>query len=453
MPTPPVAPPPPPPTVAPQVAASPPSGTAPPDEARSRLDPRLAPLEPPPEPELEPELEAVETRAWLPRRISLARRPGGEPARRERRLAARRLPRPTLRLALPRGGGGKRIVGLEIGASQLAAAQVSNDGVPELHQLARQPLAPGVVVGGEVRDPDALAHALRAFFAGNRLPRKGVRLGVASNRIGVRVFEIAGVGDDRQLANAVRFRAHETLPIPAHEAILDYRVLDETVNDSGQPVKRVLLVVAHRELVERYVDACRKAGIVLSGIDLEAFALLRSLAPPTDRDGSALVAVAIGHERSTLAVSDGRVCEFTRVLEWGGWALNIALARVLDSTPFEVEGIKRGLSLAGGPAPEGLSSEQAAAVLDAVRLELDSLARELVSSLRFYQGQPGSLGIGEIVIAGGTAQMPGLAEELERLVGVRVRVGNPLGRLGVSKRVPESDLGSLAIAIGLGIED
>ncbi len=395
----------------------------------------------------------AETRGSVRRRIVRGRGPGCATERAERRPAARRLPHSFSRFALRRGGGGTRIVGLKIGASQLAAAHVSNDGAPALHQLARQPLASGVVVGGEVRDPDALAEALRAFFAANRLPRKGVRLGVASNRIGVRVFEIAGVEDNRQLANAVRFRAHETLPIPAHEAILDYRVLDETVNDSEQPVKRVLLVVAHRELVERYVDACKKAGIVLSGIDLEAFALLRSLAPPADRDGSALVAVAIGHERSTLAVSDGRVCEFTRVLEWGGWALNVALARVLDSTPSDVEGVKRGLSLAGGPAPDELSLDQAAAALDTVRRQLDSFARELVSSLRFYQGQPGSLGIGEILIAGGTAQLPGLAEELERLVGVRVRVGNPLGRLSVAKGLPEDDLGSLAIAIGLGIED
>ena len=44
---------------------------------------------------------------------------------------------------------------------------------------------------------------------------------------------------------------------------------------------------------------------------------------------------------------------------------------------------------------------------DAVRRELQTFARELVSSLQFYQNQPGSLGIGEIVLTGGTAQLPG----------------------------------------------
>jgi Tfp pilus assembly PilM family ATPase len=85
---------------------------------------------------------------------------------------------------------------------------------------------------------------------------------------------------------------------------------------------------------------------------------------------------------------------------------------------------------------------------------VQTFARELVSSLQFYQNQPGSLGIGEVVLTGGTAHLPGLAEELERLIGVRVRIGDPLARLKIPKRLgtPEQ-IGSLAVAIGLGIED
>src|SRR5207248_830457 len=238
----------------------------------------------------------------------------------------------------PRGRkGAKRLVGLKVGASQLAAARVSNNGAAELLQIAREPLEPGIVVGGELRDPDALAAALKEFFAKHKLPKKGVRLGIANNRIGVRTFEVAGIDDQKQLTNAIRFRAQEALPIPIDEAVLDYQVLSESVDDEGRPTKRILLVVAYRELIDRYMDACKKAGIGLVGIDLEAFALLRALQAPQDGAGSdptaALVAVSIGHERSTFAVSDGRVCEFTRVLEWGGAALNVAIARAVDAAP------------------------------------------------------------------------------------------------------------------------
>src|SRR5438046_2884803 len=90
------------------------------------------------------------------------------------------------------------LVGLKIGASQLAAARVQNNGgIPRLTQVARAELEPGVVVSGEVRDVAALAKALDAFFTANRLPRKGIRLGIGTNRIGVQAVDINGVGDDR----------------------------------------------------------------------------------------------------------------------------------------------------------------------------------------------------------------------------------------------------------------
>jgi Tfp pilus assembly PilM family ATPase len=104
--------------------------------------------------------------------------------------------------------------------------------------------------------------------------------------------------------------------------------------------------------------------------------------------------------------------------------------------------------------PEGLREEQAVKAREALNRQVQSFARELVSSLQFYQNQPGSLGIGEIVLTGGTAHLGGFAEELGRLIGVRVRVGDPLVRVKIAKKLREPEqLGSLSVAIGLGIED
>jgi Tfp pilus assembly PilM family ATPase len=119
----------------------------------------------------------------------------------------------------------------------------------------------------------------------------------------------------------------------------------------------------------------------------------------------------------------------------------------------EVEAVKRGLSLNGGPAPENLTPEQATAALEALNRGVESLVRELVSSLTYYQSQPFSLAIGEIILTGGGAKLAGLTEELERQIGVPVRLGDPLGRLEVSQPIDESSVDSLAIAVGLGIED
>jgi type IV pilus assembly protein PilM len=351
----------------------------------------------------------------------------------------------------------QEIVGLKVGASQIAASRVVNNGGPaaKLLQLARVPLEPGVVVGGEVRDVAALATALDSFFTDNKLPRRGIRLGIGTNRIGVRTVDIDGVEDERQLANVVRFRAHEALSIPLDQAVLDYHVVSETVDESGAVSRRVLLAAAYREPIDHYVEACRAAGLELSGIDVEAFALLRAVAPRGgDVEGAptaASVVVSIGHDRSTLAISDGTVCDFMRVLDWGGSKLEAAIARELGLTRPEAAELKLELDLGGDAQNE--DDPNLARGRAAVERELQTLARELIASLQFYQGQPGSLAISKVFVTGGTTKLPGLAEELERLTRVPVRIADPLAGVQVSNGLAErDDLASLAAAIGLGVE-
>ena len=301
----------------------------------------------------------------------------------------------------------------------------------------------------------ALAKALDRFFTDNKLPRRGIRLGIGTNRIGVRTVDIEGVDDERQLGNVVRFRAHEALSIPLDQAVLDYHVVSETVDESGAVSRRVLLAAAYKEPIDHLVEACRAAGLELSGIDVEAFALLRAVAPRNgDSDGApsaASVVVSIGHDRSTLAISDGTACDFMRVLDWGGSKLEAVIAQELGLTKPEAAELKLELDL-GSDAPD--ADPRAPRARAAVERELETLARELIASLHFYQGQPGSLAISEVIVTGGTTKLPGLAEELGRLTRVPVRIADPLAGVQVTNGLAErDDLASLAAAIGLGVEN
>ena len=340
-------------------------------------------------------------------------------------------------------------VGVKVGASQIAAAEVHNNGGSKIVKLAREPLETGVVVGGEVRDIPALARALDEFFKKHELPRKGIRLGIGTNRVGVRVLDVDGIEDEKQLANAVTFRAHEALSIPMEQAVMDYHVVGSKQLNGGGVSHRVILAAAYREPIDHFAAAFDAAEIQLDAIDVEAFALLRAVAPkaaPSDSDRTAVVALALGHDRTTLAISDGQVCDFTRVLEWGGSRLDAAIARELGVTAEEAAELKLGLSLSNDDPAMGLAR-------NAVKHELTTLARELVASLQFYQAQPDSLALAEILVTGGTTRLPGFVEELERLVRARVRLADPLSAVQADANLSaRNDLASLAIAIGLGVD-
>ncbi|HZT85143.1 MAG TPA: type IV pilus assembly protein PilM [Gaiellaceae bacterium] len=381
-----------------------------------------------------------------------ARKPKRELSLPKRDLSLpKRAPKPRKAASPSSAGRHKQLVGLSIGASQLSAAVVVNNGRPKLVKAARRALPADVVVGGEVRDSEALANEIATFFSEADLPRKNVRLGIGSSRTGVRVFERPDVADPRQLANAIRFRAYETLPIPIEEAMLDYHVVEET-----NAPDRVLLAVAYRDLVDRYAATCAAAKIELVGIDIEAFALLRAVGGEPlkagERAEAARVAVSIGHDRTTVAVSDGRVCEFTRVLDWGGARVTAAVQRALDVDADEAERVKRTLDISA--AATDAADERTTRAVEAARREVHGLARELASSLHFYQDQPDSLGFAEITITGGGAHLQGLAEQLEELIGISVRVADPFARVGSGHGISSNGQdGALAVAIGLGIED
>ncbi len=377
---------------------------------------------------------------------------------RSRRGGAKPAPKPS---GSRNGKGGRKVVGLKIGASQIAAAVIApGEGRHDLVALARRPLEPGIVVDGEVRDGQALREALKSFFDEHKLPRKDVRVGVASNRIGVRTVDLSGIEDEARFDNAVRFKAHEVLPVSVSESVLDYRVVEERVTETGDVVRRVLLVVAPRDQVEPFASACTDVGLKLAGIDLEALGLLRAFVEPQPigtraSTDTATVVVAIGHESTTLLVAGGGACEFTRVFDWGGLALQQAIALELDVHTADAAAILHGLSLTG-EGHTGLDEETRVRALDAVRMRLTPFARELVSSLQFYQAQDGSLGIGEIVITGGTSHLHGLAEALHQMIGVSVRIGDPLQRVHVTNPLDEElrrAIGSLAVPIGLAIAD
>src|SRR3972149_2165221 len=69
---------------------------------------------------------------------------------------------------------------------------------------------------------------------------------------------------------------------PGGGARLGYQVVSESAGPDGVPVRRVLFVVAYRDLVDGYATACKHAGLRLVGVDLEAVALPRALPPFAD---------------------------------------------------------------------------------------------------------------------------------------------------------------------------
>lgn len=300
----------------------------------------------------------------------------------------------TLRKSSDRGS-----VGLDIDGRYLAAAEVQGGRV--VRAVSRE-LPDGLVRDGEVSDPAGLAELLKSFASESQLPRN-VRIGVTNQQIVVRVIELPRIDDEKQRESAVRFQAAEAIAMPLDEAVLDHQVAGYADSADGRPQMQVIVVAARRKMIEALVDAVKRAGMKVEGIDLDAFALVRTLA--TD-DGTqhdkARVYCHLGGV-TNLAVAVGASCFFTR-----------PLSAIWDE------------------------SDAAARLADEIRLSID-----------YYMTQAQAKPVGEVLLSGPGSGDDLLVSDLGVHLGLPVAVAQPLGTLDPA--VVGDDPRRYTVAAGLAL--
>jgi type IV pilus assembly protein PilM len=232
---------------------------------------------------------------------------------------------PTLTSLLARRSGGD-VVGLDIQPGLVAAVKVSVNGAIVVEQAAVSPLAADAVREGEVADRAVLTDTLRELFESSGLSKR-VRVGVANQRTVMRTLELPPMDDRKELAAAVNFQAQDQVPMPLANAVLDFHPLGVIDTPEG-PRERVVLVAAQRDMIESLLDAVRSAGLQPIGVDLSAFALIRSLYHPGVADAGRVLYLNVDG-LTNLAIADGPICGFTRVVGSGleGMAAQLAERR------------------------------------------------------------------------------------------------------------------------------
>jgi type IV pilus assembly protein PilM len=340
---------------------------------------------------------------------------------------------------------GKNLVGLDIEPGDVAAVQ-GTSGRVAVERAASAPLAAGAVREGEVADVDALADVLRELFSAHKLSKR-VRLGVANQRIVMRSIDLPPLKDEKQIASAIRFQAQEHIPMPLEQAVLEHQVVGQVDTPEG-PRTRVMVVAARRDMIDRLLEAVKRAGLSPQGIDLSAFAMIRALHRP-DRTGK-LVYVNVGGI-TNLAVADGVNCTFTRTIPSGTESIAAELAQRRGLTLEHAHGWLVHVGLRD--PVESIDGEQA--IVTEARVILADGARRLGSEIRntldFHSAHDEAGAMERAILTGPAINIPGFADEVATQIGLPFEVGlvseaKPGGFGGV-------DAGRLAVAAGLTVEE
>ncbi|MNP24472.1 Cell division protein FtsA [compost metagenome] len=210
----------------------------------------------------------------------------------------------------------------------------------------------------------------------------------------------------------------------------------------------VLLAACRKENVEVREAALTLAGLTARVVDVEAYALERSfglLANQLAASGKPLTValVDIGATMTTLSVLyDGRLI-YTREQLFGGRQLTEEIQRRYGLTLEQA-----GLAQRKGGLPEDYASE----VLQPFQ---QALVQQVSRSLQFFFAGGQYSTVDHVLLAGGTASVPGLGRLIEQQLTVPTRVANPFSDMTLGSKVNgaalASDAPALMIACGLAL--
>jgi type IV pilus assembly protein PilM len=324
--------------------------------------------------------------------------------------------------------GKEIVIGVDIGSSNIKAVQVeAHRDSFRVTRAAQQRTPQGSVRDGIVTDREAVAGAIRQMIKAAGIHATSAVLAVSGPTVAVRQVRMPRM-PEAALVKSARFEAPKYISSNVDDSHLAFDILGPVSDDPNQ--MEVMLVAAPREMVESRIESVERAGLEAVSVDLESFALQRSLIDCNRRmfeDGALRALVDIGAAHTEVCLLSGATFALTRSVPIAGDTFTDALKNQLRVDSAEAERRKMEIDLsvlvAGGGDMEMME------LVKAVQSVVDELLREIRRSVNFYQSQlpEGSAAqpLTEILLAGGSALMGGLPPYITARLGTPARVVDP----------------------------
>jgi len=252
---------------------------------------------------------------------------------------------------------------------------------------------------------------------------------------------------DRELKAAISWEARKFVPLPIEEMILDFKVLSRAPNIGDEEGKdmRVLLTAAPQNVVKKYLEIFKGAGIELLSLETEAFALERSL---VGGSREVVMVVDMGDVTTNICVIDNGIPILNRSVDIGGLTLTKAIAHSLNIDIKRAEQFKRDVGLTA-------SASTAGNIPKTIEATIGPIVNEVKYSLSLYQSQSAQP-VEKIILTGGSAFLPNLPAYLENLFQLKTYLGDPWARVSYPvdlKPILEEIGPRFAAAIGLAMRE
>ena len=340
------------------------------------------------------------------------------------------------------------LLGLDISSSAVKLVELSVSGRNDyrVERYAIEVLPKDAVVDGNIADQDAVQNAIKVAWKRLGTSVKNVAVALPTTSIISKKITVpAGLRED-ELSGLVESEASQNIPFAIDEVSLDYRILGPASGSADE--ENVLIVATRRDRVEDRIAVIEAVGLRPTVVDVESYASLAAseliVSQLRGVSSSSVVAlVDVGMNALRFSVLKNNVPIYTREQAFGGGQLTQDVARRFGMGYAEAEAGKR-----AGTLPEEYST-------DLLPQFTENFVLEVARSLQFFFTTTQYSSVDRIVLAGGCAAIPGIAEMVAARTQVETVVANPFAGMSISDKVRTNQLQSeapaLLVACGLAL--
>lgn len=340
------------------------------------------------------------------------------------------------------------ILGIDISTSSVKIIQLSTHGDARLciEGFGMLPLPDKAIEGAIVKDIDAVADLIKKMLSMARVTAKQAVVAVPDASTISKVFQITeGLSDD-DIEELVLIEADKYIPYPIDEINIDFSVLG--VSSKNAALQDVLIIASRAEIVNGRLEALRQAGLDVKVVDVESYAIERAAqllksTLPAHGENKVIAIIDVGAKYSHLYVLQNMKIIYTRDEEFGENQLIDAIAQHYSMTP--------------AAAKDAFDQKTLPAEFNLTILQpfYDKFFLQVKRTLQFFYSTSHHSVIDHIVLIGGIAKEPDIAQLLQEHLKVPTSIGNPLADMDFAKTVDQEairlEASSLMVACGLAL--
>ncbi|MEI6826200.1 MAG: type IV pilus assembly protein PilM [Desulfuromonadales bacterium] len=316
----------------------------------------------------------------------------------------------------------KDYIGIDIGSSSVKIVQLKdNNGFYQLLNAGIFPLPPEAIVDNTLMDSAAIVSVIKNLVSSLGIKTRDVVCSISGNSVIIRKIVLSTMPQE-ELEEQISWEAEQYIPFDINDVNMDFQILSPDNNDPAK--MNVLLVASKKEIINDYVSVFGEAGMHLSVVDVDVFAVQNAFEANHDVSSEEIIAlVNIGASIMNINVIKDGITLFTRDVQMGG---NLYTEEIQKQIGISREDAEMGKLLAIETANKPL--------LNVISKVNETITQEIRRSLDFYNSTASESRISGVFICGGCSKIFKLIDTISEKIGLPVEKLNPFAKIKYNEK-------------------